>query len=458
MPSARKCNMLTLLRQRQNKVALFFALFSLAAMLLLSPSYQGLTVLRLWWENGRYTPITMSVPYAPFGGDFLSEWTAGYIVREGDRTLLYDTPYVSDVQHDSAKLGVDFDKGSLLLLFYPPAYYLLVSPLSLIPIQISAMIWACLMTAFLIAAAAVAARTCPDQPGAFAWCLFIAFLFFPLIHSLNTGQKGTLWLLIFTVVFALLHQRRPFAAGVVFGLLALKPPLAVALGLAMLWKRQWRFLGGCAISVLAVVGLSFAFGPEVFVRFLDSAAHAPDFTMRPDYPLDTEHTFYGFFALLLRGHATPGVIRALAAMMALLSLGVLVRLLRGPLEIGSHKFSLQFAGIVVATVLLSPKLLTYDLTIILLPIFLLARLVVVRPAWAEEHRTKIILAAVALFVVCAGGQPIARATHLHLDTLVLLGVLFSLSRVGLRGVSVAAGERSAALAGYAAVPEPAVSV
>src|SRR5262249_22220221 len=57
-PSARKCNMLTLLRQRQNKVALFFAQFSLAAMLLLSPSYQGLTVLRLWWENGRYTPIT----------------------------------------------------------------------------------------------------------------------------------------------------------------------------------------------------------------------------------------------------------------------------------------------------------------------------------------------------------------------------------------------------------------
>jgi hypothetical protein len=197
----------------------------------------------------------------------------------------------------------------------------------------------------------------------------------------------------------------------------------------MLVKGQWRFLGGCAISVLGVVALSFAFGPETFVRFLDTATHAPDFTLRPDYPLETEHTFYGFFALMLRGHAIPLVIKALAGLMALATLVVLWHSLRGPLDFGSERFSLQFAGILLATVLASPKLLTYDLTIILLPVFLLARLAALRPPWIEPHFTKLILAAVALFIACSAGPSIALATHFHLDTVILFGVLVFLGRI-----------------------------
>jgi hypothetical protein len=417
------------LRQRENKVALFFACFALAAMLLCSAYYQGLLSLRLAWDTGRFTPIANNTPFPPFGGDFLSEWTAGYIVREGNASRLYDQAYVSEVQHDPGKVGIDFEKNSLLLLFYPPAYYLLVMPFSLLPIQLAAMLFCCVMAGCLIAAAALAARTCPDHPRAFAWMVFVSFLFFPMIHSLNTGQKGTLWLLIFTAVLVLLHAKRSFTAGLVFGLLALKPPLAIVLGLAMLVKGQWRFLGGCAISVFGVVALSFAFGPDTFMRFLDTATHAPDFTLRPDYPLETEHTLYGFFAMLLRGHATAFVIKTLAALMALATLVVLWRLLRGPLEIGSEWFTIQFAGITLATVLASPKLLTYDMTIVLLPIFLFARLAALRPAWIEIHRTKLILAAVGLFIVCSSAPWIAQATHFHLDTVVLLGVLAFLSQI-----------------------------
>jgi hypothetical protein len=419
-----------LTRQRENWVVFFFALFALAVMLLCSPYYQGLLALTWSAEQGRVTPNITDEPKLPFGGDFLSEWVAGGIVRDGDRDRLYDPSYAYEVEHDPARVPFDFDKNALLLMFYPPAYYVLVTPFSFLPLQWAAMLWCALMAACLIAAAALAARTCPERPRAFAWCLFLAFLFFPLVHDLNTGQKATVWLLLFTGVFVLLRAGRPFTAGLIFGLVALKPPLAVVLGLAMLVKGQWRFVAGSGITVAGIIGLSFALGPEVFVRFLHWSLHAPDLMLRQEFTLlDMEHSFYSFLALPLREHLSPLVIKAVAGLLTLLTLAIVWRLLRGPLDFSSERFSLQYAGLVLATVLVSPRLLTYDLTLVLLPVFLLARAVAQRPAWLEARRSQLVLAAIFLFIGASACQPIAHMTKLHVGTIAMLGVLVFLARV-----------------------------
>jgi hypothetical protein len=419
-----------LTRQRENWVVFGFALFALAVMLLCSPYYKGLLALRWSADQGRVTPDVTDDPKLPFGGDFLSEWVAGGIVRNGDRGRLYDPSYAYEVEHDPARVPFDFDKNALLLMFYPPAYYVLVTPFSFLPLQWAAMLWCALMAGCLIAATALAARTCPEQPRAFAWCLFLAFFFFPLVHDLNTGQKATLWLLLFTAVFVLLRSQRPFLAGLLFGLIALKPPLAVVLGLAMLVKGQWRFVAGSSVTVAAIIGLSFALGPEVFVRFLEWSLHAPDLMLRQEYTLlDMEHSFYSILALPLRDHLSPLVIKGVAGVLTLITLALVWRLLRGPLEFRSERFPLQFAGIVLATVLVSPRLLTYDLTLVLLPVFLLARAVALRPAWLEARRTQIVLAAIFLFIGASACQPIAHMTKLHVGTMAILGVLVFLARV-----------------------------
>jgi hypothetical protein len=424
-----------LTRQRENWVVFGFALFALAVMLLCSPYYQGLLALKWSADHGRLTPNITDDSKLPFGGDFLSEWVAGGIVRNGDRTRLYDPSYAYEVEHDLDRVPFDFDKNALLLLLYPPAYYVLVTPFSFLPLQWAAMLWCSLMAACLIAAAALAARTCPEQPRAFAWCLFLAFLFFPMIHSLNTGQKATLWLLLFTAVFFLLRGQRPFTAGLIFGLVALKPPLAVALGLAMLVKGQWRFVAGSAVTVAGIVGLSFALGPDVFMRFLDCSLHTPDLMLRQEYTLlDMEHSFYSFLALPLREHLPPLVIKGAAGVLTLFTLVVVWRLLRGPLDFGSERFSLQYAGLVLATVLVSPRLLTYDLTLVLLPVFLLARSVALRPPSLETRRTQLILAAIALFLGASACQPIAHMTRLHVGTITMLGVLVFLAKLNRNSV------------------------
>jgi alpha-1,2-mannosyltransferase len=419
-----------LTRTRENWVVFAFAIFALATMLLCSPYYQGLLTLKWSLDQGRLTPNITDDGKLPFGGDFLSEWVAGGIVRNGDRSRLYDRAYAYEVEHDPARVPFDFDKNALLLLLYPPAYYVLVTPFSYLPLQWAAMLWCALMAACLIAAATLAARTCPEHPRAFAWTLFLAFLFFPMIHNLNTGQKATLWLMLFTGVFVLLRAQRPFTAGLVFGLVALKPPLAIAIGLAMLAKGQWRFVAGSALSVLGIVALSFSLGTDVFFKFVECSLNTPDLMLRQEYSLlEMEHSFYSFLALPLRDHAPPLLVKVVAGLLTLFTLAAVWRLLRGKLDFASDRFSLQYAGLVLATVLVSPRLLTYDLTLVLLPVFLLARAVALRPAWLEERRTQLILAAVALFIGTSACQPIAHMTKLHVGTVTMLAVLVFLVRV-----------------------------
>jgi hypothetical protein len=62
---------------------------------------------------------------------------------------------------------------------------------------------------------------------------------------------------------------------------------------------------------------------------------------------------------------------------------LIARLLRGRIVTDSTRFSLQYAGLVFATVLLSPHFYVYDLTILLLPIGILLQSLRIQTARLE---------------------------------------------------------------------------
>ncbi|MGN5478966.1 glycosyltransferase family 87 protein [Cupriavidus basilensis] len=74
----------------------------------------------------------------------------------------------------------------------------------------------------------------------------------------------------------LLH-RRPMVAGMLLGLVTVKPHLAIVLPLALLCAREWRALLGMAGSATALALLSLVcFGVEPFLAFLNGAGtHVP---------------------------------------------------------------------------------------------------------------------------------------------------------------------------------------
>lgn len=394
-----------------------FAGFSLLFMLFFSPHYQ--LYHRLWGG--------CSADFPPFGGDFLSEWVGGHIVRAGDLTRLYDTKYAIQVQHDEKLLGFSWGKNSYLRLFYPPYYYLLVSPLSRLSVSNAAVVWCLLMWGCLFLAVWALSRldvVCRQLTG--LW-LLLSMLSNPLSESLNSGQKGSLWLLILTACLVLLSRGRTFAAGVVFGLMAFKPPLCLVIGAVLLLKKQWWFVAGCLATGAVLAGLSLWLGWDVCEQYLRLTGDAAAFTLNKNYPLHKEHSWYGFFAAFFRPMQWWTVIRLSAAGMTVLTALILFRILREPMDYSSPRFLLVFAALVLGTILISPKMQTYDLSMLILPEALMLRLALAPPPEWEKWQKMLAGGAVVLWGVSNFSDQFAKWGVIQLSLPTMLGILILLA-------------------------------
>ena len=368
----------------------------------------------------------------PYGGDFLQEWIGGYLVRTGQAGRLYDEPFVRRLQHDPGLIGFDWNQDRHLPMVYPPFYYAAVSPLSLLPMPAAALVWAAIMLLFLIATQVLLARTLAAPAGRTAWLWPCAVLFAPLLENLTSNQKATVLLLLFAATYVLLRRGRSFAAGAVFGLLAFKPQLAILIGVVMLWKRQWRFVAGAAMTVLALFLTSLALGTDVCRDYLAFSTGTPDYLLTAGYDLAKAHCWYGFFHLALAG-ASDAAIRWASLIAIAATIGVVGRLMSGPLQIKSARFVAQYSGLVIASLLVSPHLLTYDLTVLLLPALLLG--LELNGVWRSQQgeapagpaARHCVAAAIALLVVCNVSTPLARILRTQLSVLAMSAVLVGLA-------------------------------
>ena len=180
----------------------------------------------------------------PFGGDFIQEWIGGHLIASGHASELYDLEAFRAAQHDAELLPFTWPEESYYPAVYPPFYYLVVSPLSALDYRIATFIWGVLSALAIVITAGLLMQYYPACHKYIGCWLAIALLFTPLLTCLNIGHKSTFLLLILTATFVLLRNKRPFAAGLAFAIIAFKPHLFVVVGLTMLIKRQWWFVAG----------------------------------------------------------------------------------------------------------------------------------------------------------------------------------------------------------------------
>ena len=391
-----------------------------AVALAASPNYQ--------WQ---------SVRESPFAGDFLQEWLGGRLLLAGERERFYDTAHAQQVQHDPAVVGFAWDENQYLPLVYPPFWYAAVSPLALLPFHAAAWLWAGLMIGSLAASVLLLQRAegalnlfsenvTRLARHAACWLPLLCVLFTPVLESLTSGQKGTLCLLLFAATYLLLVRGKSFTAGMVFGLLLFKPQLALIVGLALLAKRQWRFTAGAGATAAALALVSLALGRAMCLDYAAFALGTADYAQTAGYDLEKSHCLAGFFALLFGG---AGMASRTATWIAAAAVLVLVaRSLRGPLEPGTPRFDRQFSGLVVATLLLSPHLFTYDLAVLLLPLWLMAAELLALPAAERRRQGSWALLLAALFVLPGISPGLAAATGVQLTVPLLLAFLWALSR------------------------------
>ncbi len=148
---------------------------------------------------------------------------------------------------------------------YPPIVALMVSPLTYLPPASALLVFQGLSLLALWVSAFLVAEC---QPRRTEQLFCGSFLFLPLLIAVMIGQLDLLvGLLPYSLMYFLLHGRKPFAAGLCGSLAFLKPQLVLIPGivaLVLLLNRQWKAAAGMALGVTLLLLSTLAWGPEMF--------------------------------------------------------------------------------------------------------------------------------------------------------------------------------------------------
>ena len=292
----------------------------------------------------------------PIGTDFSNFWSASKLALIGEPAAVYDMARQYDIQKQ-----VFGPQTGFYPFFYPPIYLLICWPLAAVPYLTALGIW---IAATGYAYQAVIRRIGDGVIG------IVPVLAFPAVFvSVGHGQNALLTTAILGAA-ALCLDKRPVLAGMLFGLLAFKPHLAVVAPLALLVSGRWRAFVSSGVAACALALLSLGvFGLNSWKAFIAAAPAAK--AVLDDKMMAVEKLQSVFGAVrLLGGGADLAYLAQIAV--ALPVIGVLLFLARKTL-------SGVALGALVATAaaLTSPYFLDYDLALLAIPL-----------AWATAQGVK----------------------------------------------------------------------
>ncbi|RQV68713.1 DUF2029 domain-containing protein [Burkholderia cenocepacia] len=280
----------------------------------------------------------------PLSQDFSPVWSAAWLAAHGRGADAWHYSTLFAVQQLAIPTMTLAD-GTLPWL-YPPTMLLLVLPLGWLPYTLALVLW--LAITYALFAAAMRATVQRDA----AWLCALAFpgAFLTVIVGQTSLFTATL------AAFGLLAlNRRPVCAGICFGLLTMKPQLAVLFPLALLCAGQWRALGAWAATIaVSALLATLAFGVGPWIAFIQLIAHVYTIVGTGHAKLARMPTMFalatmaGWPALVARG------LQLLSAAGAAIAVVYAWR--------GACSYALRAATLACACLLVSPYLYDYDLT------------------------------------------------------------------------------------------------
>jgi alpha-1,2-mannosyltransferase len=197
---------------------------------------------------------------AMWGRDFVNVYSSGTLLLEGRLDILYDVEAYRAWQVDY------FDKALLHHNYsYPPVTLLYTWLFALFPYPVAVAGWLA-GTAALFAAAARPYLRPLGMPG---WVALLA------PASLVNFWAGHYGFLIGALWLAAWHHlpRRPALAGVLIGLMIVKPHLALLAPIMLAWRREWIAIATAAATAgLLALASALAFGPELWITYLTETA------------------------------------------------------------------------------------------------------------------------------------------------------------------------------------------
>jgi hypothetical protein len=304
------------------------------------------------------------------GRDFIAFYTAGTIVAAGDVDRVYDQDYFFAVQRSIAEVGPERPRHYSL---YPPPMVLLFSLPARLSYDVAVVLW------WLTQVLAFAAAFClllKDLDPAPAWrptvCLAFA-AFGPVIATFYDGQMAGFWLLILTTGLLLRRRGRLIAAGLVLSLLALKPSLALGIIVWLVVRGQLRTgLGFCLGGLLQLGLTSVVLGPEVFPAYVRSIREYEGGWSTTVWAVHHVHSVKGILRNFAGGE--PAWVNAVHLFVVSVACLLLVRIAwvqrwsPQAKDMDDSARRSDEAAAVLVVLLTTPYLLTYDVSLLLVPI------------------------------------------------------------------------------------------
>ncbi len=279
------------------------------------------------------------------GGDFFVFYAAALLVGDGGLASLYDMLAFSAFQ-DTLRGG----SGVVHPFPYPPHFLAAVEWLRFLPFLAAYAVWEGLGLALYL----IALR----QLRVTGLMLAAALVAPAVLTNLLAGQLGFVSAGLLLAGFALL-DRRPVLAGIVFGLLTVKPHLGVLVPLVLLVQGRWPTVAAAVATTVALAGASMAFyGVDLWADYIGFLGAYPQVSeINWDSPFGS--VVASPFLSAMRGGA--GLTGAYAAQ-AVAACGAIAAVVwiarrRPPVD-------LLAAGVAAATLLVSPVGYLYDFTLL----------------------------------------------------------------------------------------------
>ncbi|MBB2932736.1 glycosyltransferase family 87 protein [Paraburkholderia silvatlantica] len=313
----------------------------------------GCFATRVWFGS-----ILRAPNISPPGWDFAVFWSASWLALHGPAANVFNTALI---EHLALPLQNILPSQLVTPWTYPPTFLLVVLPAAWLPFQISYLV-------YLFAGIALAFLACTRiLPPARSFSWWMPIVAFPASWIVaHAGQNSFLTFGLLGLGITCL-ETRPRLAGILFGLLAIKPQLGVVIPVALLVSRNWRAFASAALTVGMFCGLAgLVLGLDTFARFAQALPAFNQFVVQ-----HSDHWPHGistvFGAARHFGMALP-VAYGLHAVVAVLATCVVVWLWAA-----RASFELRAAALVLATLLVPTYLMPYDLLLLGLPILWLVR-------------------------------------------------------------------------------------
>lgn len=289
------------------------------------------------------------------GYDFSVFWSAARVALEHNAAAVFSAQWMQPME-ESLRHQVGYSPWP-----YPPTFLLAVVLFGLLPFGVALVLYFVLG---LSAYGAMLARISHNVER--AWLPWLAA--FPGVPvALGLGQNSLLTVSAAGAALALLETNAGFA-GMCIAILVIKPQFGVLFPLALVCGRQWKALVVAGLCTLAFAGGSVAvFGVEAWRAF---AAYLPEFS-RIAVEQGGREMWLGMptvFAISRSLGLSVSAAYVVHGLVAAPAVTVMIFLWAK-----RARFELRATAFVVATLLMQPYIMFYDLVWLILPIVFLMR-------------------------------------------------------------------------------------